>query len=240
MAEVTAVVLAGGLGTRLRGVLGDQPKVLARVGSHPFLGIVLEQLAWAGVRRVVLCVGYRAEQVRAVFGYAYRSLSLSYSQEPEPAGTGGALRTALPLLEKDTFLAFNGDSFCEVDLAAFWRWCERRRPPAALVLARVADASRYGSVTLEGDRVVAFREKGNGGPAWVSAGIYYLSRPLIEKIPLGRMVSLEREVLPAVAGAGLYGYRSNGIFIDIGTPDDYAAAQRFVFPVGSSDRGIRP
>ncbi len=241
VAEVTAVVLAGGLGSRLRSVVGDRPKVLAQVGSGPFLRIVLDQLAWAGVRRVVLCVGYLAEQVRAVFGYAYRSLSLSYSEEPAPAGTGGALRRALPLLENDAILALNGDSFCEVDLAAFWRWCKRRQPPAALVLARVADASRYGSVTMEGDQVVAFREKADGGgPSWVNAGVYYLTKPLIERIPSGRTVSLEREILPAVAGAGLHGYRSKGGFIDIGTPEGYAAARRFVFRVGPFKRKVRP
>ena len=230
--DVTAVILAGGLGTRLRPVVADRPKVLAEVHGRPFLAFLLDQLAAAGIRDVVLCIGYRGEQVRAAFGEAYGALRLRYSQESRLLGTAGALRLALPLLHSDPVLVMNGDSFCEADLASFTRWHRRRGAAATLLLARVPDTGRYGRVELDAEgRVLRFEEKGSpGGPGWVNAGVYLLSRRLLSTIPAGRPVSLEREVFPAWIGRGLYGHRSTGRFLDIGTPEAYATAEAFFAP----------
>jgi NDP-sugar pyrophosphorylase family protein len=235
--DVSAAILAGGLGTRLRPVVADRPKVLARVAGRPFLCYLLDQLAQAGLGEVLLLTGHLGEQVRDELGDGYGGVRLVYSREPAPLGTGGAVRAALGCLKAPAVLLLNGDSFFEVDLPAFYRFHVRRggsgtaKPQAAsIALTRVADTSRYGRVRLRpGGRVVRFEEKATGaGPGWVNAGVYLLARRVVEAIPEGRPVSLEREVLPAwVARGEVYGHRRRGRFLDIGTPESFARAEEF-------------
>jgi NDP-sugar pyrophosphorylase family protein len=229
--DVTAAILAGGLGTRLRSVVGDRPKVLAEVGGRPFLTYLLDQLARAGAREVVLLTGYGADQVRDALGESYAGMRLSYSTEPMPLGTGGALRWALPRLASPAVLLLNGDSCCDVELGDFWRFHREYGADVSLVLARVADASRFGRVETErGGRVARFVEKGPSGAAgWVNAGIYLIERPLIAELPLLRPLSLEHDLFPGwVKARHVRGFRCRGRFLDIGTPQSYAAAETFL------------
>jgi NDP-sugar pyrophosphorylase family protein len=228
----TAVILAGGLGMRLRSVVADRPKVVAEVAGRPFLAYLLDQVARAGIREVVLCTGYLGAQVRAMLGDRYDHLHLIYSQEPTPLGTAGALRWALPLFDSATLLVMNGDSFCQTDLGALWDWHHRQGASATMLLTRVAETARYGRVYADADgRVRRFEEKGHRrGAGWINAGIYCLRRALLLTIPPSATVSLEQEMFPAWIGRGLYGYRGGGRFLDIGTPDAYAAAARFFSP----------
>jgi D-glycero-alpha-D-manno-heptose 1-phosphate guanylyltransferase len=223
---VSVAILAGGLGTRLRSVMDDRPKVLADVGGRPFLTYLLDQLLNYDISLVVLCTGHRGEQVEAEFGDKYEKLKLIYSNELSPLGTAGALRLALPFFESESVLILNGDSFCDTNLEAFWNWHCVRGADATLLLTEVPDTARYGQVEVDTDgRVVGFEEKGgNGGPGWINAGIYLVCRRLLETMPPGRAVSLERETFPTWIGRGLYGYRSASKFIDIGTPESYALA----------------
>jgi NDP-sugar pyrophosphorylase family protein len=227
---VTAAILAGGLGTRLRSVVAERPKVLAPVAGRPFLAHLLEQLARAGVRETVLLVGYGADQVRAAFGNSHAGVRLTYSAEPEPLGTAGAVRFALPRLTGATVLLLNGDSYCDVDLPAFLAFHRGHDSGASLTLTRVEDASRFGRVRVGADnRVERFEEK-DPAPSrgWINAGVYLIDRGLIEGIPAGRAVSLERESLPGwVAKGSTYGFRGGGRFIDIGVPESYAAGEAF-------------
>jgi NDP-sugar pyrophosphorylase family protein len=227
--EVTAAVLAGGLGTRLRPVVPDRPKVLAEVGGRPFLAYLLDQLAAARVRQAVLCTGYGADQVEAAFGARYGPLRLSYSREPVALGTGGALRHALPLLAAHTVLAMNGDSYCHVDLDAFRHTHRVRHAEGSLVVVEVAETERYGRVRLNAEeRVCGFEEKhARSGSGWVNAGIYLLERALLETIPAGSAVSLERDLFPAWTGRRFFGFAAAGPFLDIGTPQTYAQAECF-------------
>jgi D-glycero-alpha-D-manno-heptose 1-phosphate guanylyltransferase len=227
--RIPVAILAGGLGTRLRPAIGDHAKVVADVGGRPFLARLLDQVAAAGFRDVVLCVGHRADEVEGALGAAHGPLRLRYSRESEPLGTGGALRLALPLLAGPHVLVLNGDSFCEVDHAAAWSWHVARGSEATLVAVEVPDASRYGRVEIDAaDRVRRFAEKQpDGAPGWINAGIYLLASSRIAGLPPGRAVSLERDVLPVWAGGALYGYRVRGRFIDIGTPGAYSAASLF-------------
>ena len=237
LAGVTAAILAGGLGTRLRSVVADGPKVLAEVRGRPFLAYLLRQLVATGVRYVVLCTGYLGEQVQATFGDSYGPLRLVYSQESSPLGTAGAIRLALPLFKpglneaniSDSVLVMNGDSFCEANLRAFWAWHCARGADATLLLTHVPDTKRYGRVLVDDDGfVLNFDEKGHkGGPGWINAGIYLLNHRLLLTIPASGAVSLEREMFPDWIGRGLYGYRSQGRFLDIGTPESYAEALQF-------------
>jgi D-glycero-alpha-D-manno-heptose 1-phosphate guanylyltransferase len=229
LANTAAIILAGGMGTRLRSRVSDRPKVLASIRRRPFLAYLLDQLSDAGVREVVLCTGYMGAQVRTTFGDGYGNLHLVYSQELSPLGTGGAVRAALPLTQSDPVLVLNGDSFCQVDLPAMWARHHALGAEATLLLVHVPDSGRYGGVKTNPDgRLAAFAEKNDdGGPGWINGGMYLISRRLLETIPADGAVSLEREVFPAWIGRATYGYPSEGPFLDIGTPETYAAADSF-------------
>lgn len=227
--KMTAVILAGGRGTRLKPVVPDGPKVLAPVGGRPFLTYVLDELAAGGFSRVVLCTGTEGDRVRALLGETYQGLTLAYAQEREPLGTAGALFRALPQLSCEPVLVLNGDSFCLLDWESFCGWHQSCRARGTLALARVEDARRYGRVNMDGDgQITRFAEKScAAGPGWVSAGVYLLSRALLHSIPPEKPVSLEEEIFPGWVEKGLYGYCTLGPFLDIGTPDGYRAAREF-------------
>lgn len=226
---IAAAILAGGLGTRLRSVVSDRPKVLAEIHGRPFLTYLLDEIASVGIEHAVLCTGYKAEMVRQILGDDYRGVHLSYSEEANPLGTGGALRQALPNLMTSTALVLNGDSFCHTDLAEFHAWHVAHGAQTSLLLAQVPDTTRYGNVMIDDiGRVLEFSEKGqHHGPGFINAGVYLLSRELIADIPPGRAVSLEREVFPGWVGHGLYGYAGGREFIDIGTPESFSLAEQF-------------
>jgi NDP-sugar pyrophosphorylase family protein len=236
LAAIPVAILAGGLGTRLRSVIGERTKVVAEVNGRPFLAHLLDQIARFGFRDVVLCVGWQADAVEAALGSAHGPLRLRYSREPEPLGTGGALRLALPLLEGPAAMVLNGDSYCDADLAAAWAEHRERRATATLVLVEMADTSRYGRVELAADGVISrFTEKQESSTAgWINAGIYLLERARIEAIPAGRALSFERDVLPGWIGTGLRSHCTRARFIDIGTPQSYSAASRFFGAEGGS------
>jgi D-glycero-alpha-D-manno-heptose 1-phosphate guanylyltransferase len=229
LSTITAAVLAGGLGTRLRSVTGDRAKVLAEIAGRPFLAYLLDQLSAVGIRRVVLCTGYRSDQVEAAFGARYGSLALEYSREPAPLGTGGALRLALSRLSSSMVLVANGDSYCDADLKAFWRWHNSSNARGSLLLAKVPDTSRFGRVsTDDGGQITHFAEKRSpASPGWINAGLYLLERDILAQIPTGIMTSLESQVFPRLIGQGLYGFKAAGSFIDIGTPESFAQATAF-------------
>lgn len=226
LARTTAVILAGGLGTRLRTVVSDRPKVLAEVAGRPFLGYLLDRLAAVGVQRVVLCTGYLAELVNSTFGENYRGVELVYSREEQPLGTGGALRLALPLIDSDPVLVLNGDSFCNANLKVFCDRHIRAGAKASLVLTRVPDVGRYGVVDTDAvGAVTSFVEKGERqGEGLINAGIYLLSRTMLATIPATGAVSLEREIFPQWIGKGLYAFSQPARFIDIGIPADLQVA----------------
>lgn len=231
-----ALILAGGQGTRLRAVVADRPKVMAEVAGQPFLAHQIAYLRAQGVTRIVLLVGYRHEQVRQHFGDgAAWGVHIEYAVEATPLGTAGAIKHAAPWLTGPA-LVLNGDSYCAVDLAALaaaharWRAGDGRCV-GTLALVHVDDGGAFGRVVLAGDRIASFAEKDAGGAAgWVNAGVYLFEPALLTWIEAGRPVSLEHETLPRVLAGGdhLYGFRSEGYFVDIGTPAGYSAYQRHV------------
>ncbi len=230
LAKVTAAILAGGLGTRLRAVVADRPKVLANVNGRPMLAHLLDQLARSGIKQVVLCTGHMGDRVRAVLGDSYAGLRLSYSQESCALGTAGALRLALPLFESESVLVMNGDSLCTVDLSDLWLRHQAMRVAGTIVLTESPDTSRYGSVRVDREGlIVSFDEKqGREAAGWINAGVYLLNRGLIGTIPVGGQCSLERHMFPAWIAQRLYGYKFTGQFLDIGTPESFALADRLV------------
>lgn len=233
--NITALILAGGLGTRLRSIMTNRPKVLAPVAGRPFLSYLMDQLIDAGFRQVILCTGYQGEQIKAAFGDTYNGLDIQYSQEPKPLGTGGALCFGLPLISTDSALVTNGDSYVNCNLKDYLAWYLENDLQASLLLTHLPDASRYGRVEVdEGGRVVKFDEKGaSHGPGWVNAGVYIFNRGFLESIPSGKPFSLERQFFPSLISKGLYGFRSEGAFIDIGTPESFSRAEDFFSKLSS-------
>lgn len=231
--DITGVLLAGGLGTRLRPVVSDKPKILADICNRPFVTFLLDQLVMADIRDVVLCTGYMADEVYEKIGGAYKSLNLRYSKEDTPLDTGGALRLALPHIKSDFALVMNADSFVNVQLTVYIDWFFKKKCPASMLLANVSDTLRFGKVLIdENDRLFSFKEKGSdSSPGWINAGVYLIKKSLIETIPEGTPFSLEREFFPKLLEQGLYGFQSEGEFIDIGTPETFAFAQDFFLSI---------
>lgn len=239
MKGVTAYILAGGFGTRLRQVVSDRPKVMAEVLGRPFLYHILDRLARLGLTQAVLCTGYMAQELEAAVGTEYRGMSLAYSREDSPLGTGGALRLAFERHPADLALCLNGDSLVEADLAAYLDWYARQDFLAALLLVPVDDSERFGRVETEGKlgdgqgRVLAFREKGQTGPGLINAGIYLLHPEALASIAPGSAASIETDVFPHLAQAGRLGaFPVQGRFLDIGTPESYTEAGRFLRGAG--------
>jgi D-glycero-alpha-D-manno-heptose 1-phosphate guanylyltransferase len=223
-----AIVLAGGLGTRLRSVVPDLPKPMAPVAGRPFLEILLDSLAEKGVERVVLSLGYKAETVTGHFGREYRGMQLDHVVEVAPLGTGGAARLALEACRADHVFVFNGDTFLDLEMDEVeTMWRQNRRP---IVVGReVPDAARYGRLDVADGRVRGFAEKGAAGPGLINAGCYVLPREILDGFPPGTGFSIESDFFePAVCQMAVDAFVTRGLFIDIGIPDDYARAQELL------------
>jgi mannose-1-phosphate guanylyltransferase len=222
---VQAVILVGGQGTRLRPLTSTVPKPVVTLVDRPFVSLMLEWLREHGVEDVIMSCGFLATSVREVLGDGSGlGVRLRFVEEPDPRGTAGALKLAEPMLD-ERFLMLNGDVLTDIDLTSQIAQHEATGAAATLALVPVADPSAYGLVILEEDRSVReFVEK--PGPDRVesnliSAGAYVLERKILDLVPPDRNVSIEREVWPLLVGKGLYGFPSEGYWLDIGTPSRY-------------------
>lgn len=225
-----AVVLVGGEGTRLRPLTSTQPKPAIRLVDRPFIRFMVDWLAHHGVDHVVMACGFRAELLMEALESAEAAgPRIDYVEEEHRLGTAGPIRLAADRgLLADRFLALNGDILADLDLTALIRAHERNAAAATLALYPVADPSHYGVVvTAESGEVREFVEKPEPGEApsnEISAGAYVLERAVLDLVPPGREVSIEREVFPRLVGQGLYGQRLEGYWMDIGTPERYLDA----------------
>jgi NDP-sugar pyrophosphorylase family protein len=226
--NIPAVLLVGGKGTRLQAVVSSKPKPLALVGNIPFLELLVMQLRSQGVHRMIMSTGHLADQIEETFGDGRRwNSDIRYSRESQPLGTAGALKAAESYLEASAdFLVVNGDSFMEIDIAEFLRFHRQHRGIVSMAVRKVPDAARYGTVDVDSSkRIVGFREKtGNTSPGTINAGVYLFQRSALKFIPAGPS-SLEKDLFPKLLMQGMYAFEQDGMFIDIGTPEDYARAQ---------------
>jgi mannose-1-phosphate guanylyltransferase len=226
---VQALILVGGEGTRLRPLTSTMPKPVVPLVSQPFLSYMLEWLRSHGVDDVILSCGFLADGVRDVLGDGSSlGIRLRYVEEPEPLGTGGALKYAEDLLE-ERFFMLNGDVLTDIDLTAQIAQHERTGAQGTLALIGVEDPSAYGLVRLNDDGSVrGFLEKPRPEEIdtnLVNAGAYILEREVLAGMaPAGTNISIERDVFPALVGNGLYGCPSDRYWLDIGTPDRYLQA----------------
>ena len=226
-----AMILVGGRGTRLQNVINDRPKPMAEVAGHPFLEWLIKGLQAQGVRRVILCTGYKGEMVEKYFGDGTLwNLEIQYSQEPVPLGTAGAVRNALDLIEKKQFLVLNGDSYCRFNLKQLVNSHIKKKASITMWLVNVDDCRRYGSVQIEKEGAVqAFQEKSSVlSSGLINAGIYLMARDIGEAIPEGQAYSLETDFFPRFVGRGLYVVIGKPPFIDIGTPESFAGASEII------------
>jgi D-glycero-alpha-D-manno-heptose 1-phosphate guanylyltransferase len=218
----TAVILAGGLGTRLASVSDGIPKALMPIGSRPFLDYLLRYLSSAGTADVVLSVGHLADRIEDFAGTGGQwGIRIRYSREMEPLGTGGAVKFAVASIADERALVVNGDSFAPVPVDAMLHDHLASQAAISLATVSVPDTARYGAVEVDREGwITRFREKGTAGAGRINAGFYLIERRVLDSMPSGPS-SLERDVLPKWVGRGLRSYAIEGPFVDIGTPEDY-------------------
>lgn len=237
--RVDAVVLVGGKGTRLRPLTLSAPKPMLPTAGLPFLTHLLSRIAEAGIEHVVLGTSYKAATFENEFGDGSKlGLRIDYVTEEHPLGTGGGIANVAPMLRHDTVMVFNGDVLSGMDLRQMLAAHHECAADVTLHLVRVGDARAFGSVPTDADgRVLAFLEKTEDPPTdQINAGTYLFNRSVIDRIPRGREVSVEREVFPALLADGVKvcGYVDSSYWRDMGTPEDFVR--------GSADlvRGIAP
>jgi D-glycero-alpha-D-manno-heptose 1-phosphate guanylyltransferase len=223
-----AIVLCGGLGSRLRSVVADVPKPMAQVAGRPFLEYLLEFLRLQGVGRVILAVGYKREVIIAHFGAAWDGLEIDYAIETEPRGTGGGTRLAVDRLRGDSALLLNGDSFLARPLAPLRAALAAGRD-LVLTVRPEPDTGRYGVCEVEDGRVIGFRPGVPGGAGLINAGVYALRRGLFDGFDLPEVFSFEQDFMaPHIGRLSVGAVVADEPFIDIGLPESYALAQSFI------------
>lgn len=219
-----AIVLAGGLGTRLRDVVSNVPKPMAPVAGRPFLELLLSSLRIKGISRAILSIGYMSDAITSYFEKHPVGIELAYEIESTPLGTGGAIAAALKHASSDAVFVFNGDTYLDLDLgvlAAMWPG-----DGTPIVVARlVPDAERYGKLQCSGDRIARFLGPGHEGPGVINAGCYVIPKDLFAGATLPSRFSFETDFLAHRAPLALRVFVTDAQFFDIGVPEDYRRAQ---------------
>lgn len=222
------IVLAGGLGTRLRSALPDTPKVMAPVAGHPFLYYVLKWLERNNVTRVILSLGYMSEEVTDWCSRFQGAMELVYSIESEPLGTGGAIAEAIQKAVNDEVFIVNGDTFFNVDLDSMMKNHRNHDAELTLALKPMKSFDRYGTVIVdESLKITGFEEKGPHNKGLINGGVYVINRDCLNDLGLPEKFSFETDFLESYFNRiDMYGLVQDTYFIDIGIPDDYRRAQK--------------
>ena len=227
---ISAIILAGGLGTRLRDGVPNLPKPMAPVNGRPFLEYQLDYWIAQGVRHFILSVGYRSEAIVSHFGETYRGVSIEYVGETEPLGTGGGLLIAMEALPgNNPFLLLNGDTFFEVSLNKLKAFHTARQADWTFLLFRTTEEDRYMGLDLDmDDRVVSLSSASSNGERLANGGVYLISPNIVRRygFPPGERISLEERIIPDILANSekVFGLECEGQFIDIGIPEDYRRA----------------
>lgn len=220
------IILAGGLGTRLRSMVSELPKPLAPVAGRPFLAWLLDAYAERGFRRVILATGYLGEKIESAIGARWGNLDVSYSREDRLLGTGGALKQASALLQGQWVHVANGDTYLEFDSTEMERVSVSSNALITVALASVPDLTRYGAVDVQSGFITRFREKGGEGEGLINAGSYFFNRSLLDSFSGVDEFSFEEKILTPLVERGRVSYvDSTANFIDIGVPEDYVRAE---------------
>ncbi|MBI5180531.1 MAG: NTP transferase domain-containing protein [Nitrospirae bacterium] len=229
LGDIDVVILCGGLGTRLRPVTGDLPKVLVNICGRPFIDLLVEGLQQWGFKRFILCVGYMSELV--IYHIRQKKdWQVEFSEEKVPLGTGGAIKKAIPLIGSETFLVVNGDTICDVDYSKFYEFHIHNNGILSIALTMTRNSGEYGSVSIDNEnRIENFREKENkNGKCLVSAGIYMMNKAIVNWMPGNIKFSLEYDVFPNIQRDLCHGFITNSKLIDIGTPHRFENATKYI------------
>jgi len=224
-----AILLAGGLGTRLHKVTGDcYPKSLAEVDDRPFIHYVVKYLASMGVNRFIFAVSHHSQMIIDSINKEFPDLETLFSIEKQPLGTGGAIKQALDIALSEQVLVVNSDSFMEFSLEEFVTFSEKNQASLSIVCTQVNDVSRFGAADIsDSAKLVKFFEKGRQGSGFINSGIYLINKKHPQLASLAGKFSFENELLSNDEVA-VYAMKNKGLFFDIGTPDDFEGAQKLV------------
>lgn len=226
--NIPVLILAGGMGTRLKSVVPDLPKPLADVNGKPFLWWLLNELAAQGVQEVYLSVGYLHEKIKAFFGDQFKQIKISYIVETEPLGTGGAILKACQAIPGQQVMIFNGDTFATLDISRYLQFSHANGDRKLfLAVHHIPDSTRYGTVRVNDVGVLTdFLEKGSAGEGLINAGVYLLDKQVFSHFELPAKFSFETDFLAKYCKQlNITVYDGVSDFIDIGIPSDYQLAQ---------------
>jgi len=219
-----AIVLAGGLGTRLKSEIGEFPKPLAPINGEPFLTYVFKYLQKNGINKVVLSVGYKWELIKAKYGSQWKDISIKYAVETERLGTGGAIKLAMQQIDSNDFYVLNGDTLFDVNLLTLESFHFKHQAQCSLALKELKNVDRYGCVEVTDDKISAFQEKEFRKETTINGGVYCINKSISNEFPQGDVFSFESDYLETnTLNKSIYGRGFNEYFIDIGIPEDYKA-----------------
>ncbi|MEA3504258.1 MAG: nucleotidyltransferase family protein [Bacteroidota bacterium] len=224
-----ALILAGGLGTRLQGVVSDVPKSMAPIAEKPFLDYQLSYLKQYGITKVVLAVGYKKEVIENYFGENYKGIAIEYSVEEQPLGTGGAIFNALNHFSDESFFVLNGDTLFDIDLLKLKKLFDVEKCDAVMALRKVDDVSRYGTVSTDVSGVIDgfFEKNKKSGAGLINGGIYLINRKWFNNVGLNGKFSVETDIFEKQFSVSRFcGIACSDYFLDIGIPKDYDRAQQ--------------
>jgi D-glycero-alpha-D-manno-heptose 1-phosphate guanylyltransferase len=226
-----AIILAGGMGTRLQKVISDIPKPMAPVGSRPFLDYLFKWIKDYRVEKLVISAGYKSESIVKYFGNSVYGIPVEYVIEEKPLGTGGAIKYALHKTSGDDILVLNGDTYFPIDLRKFFSFHVRNKSLFSVALKRMRNFDRYGTVECRRNTIVRFNEKKFCSDGLINGGIYLINRNIIEAWKLSGAFSLEKDIMEKESGTSVIkGMVFDDLFIDIGIPEDYHKAESILKP----------
>lgn len=228
MSDIDVLLLCGGMGTRLRSTIGENQKVAASVAGRPFLSFQLERLAGFGVRHVVLAAGFGSNQIEEAVKKYHYGMDVELSVEPQPLGTGGAIKFAKVKARGEKWIIMNGDCFSNVHLDEMLDFHDKKQALVTLAVSAREDAQDYGTIDLLPDgRIAAFLEKEKTRTTgYVNVGVYCFEQAAFDLMPEKRAFSVETEYFPFILDKSVYGFVDHGGFLDIGTPERFAEAQQ--------------
>ncbi len=221
------VILAGGLGKRLKAVTGGKQKVLAEIDGKPFISILIDYIASQGAKRFILCVGHDAKSVEGALKDAHPNVTIVFSHEDEPLGTGGAIKKGSRLVKSKQFIAMNGDCFCVIDYNQLIAFHLKQQAKATLAVTKIDDARDYGTIEIDTKkRITAFKEKQPElEAALINTGTYCFNKDVFSWVETEDKFSIEHDFFPYLVDQGFYAFEVANKFIDIGTPERFAWAQ---------------
>lgn len=223
-----ALILCGGEGKRLRPILRNKPKAMVDINGRPFLDILIDYLQRYGIKRIILGVGYKRDMIKSYYSNRNNKVSIEFSQEHKPLGTGGAVRNSQHLIKSNPFLAMNGDSFCDINIPEFLSFHKTKNALATVALVKTKDTQGYGIIGMDSShRICYFSEKSKikkGG--FVNTGIYIFNQKIFSYMSNRAAFSLEYDFFPHLIGKRFYGYVAHKKLIDIGTSDRLKTAER--------------